>query len=177
MSFAVVNWIDVFTRNEYKDIFLDAVRYMMEHKKMRVFAWCIMTNHVHLVFSVSEPFKPEQVLGDIKRYTSRKLIEAIKSNPKESRREWMLEQFRASGSTTSNTSVHQFWRHDNHPIEIWSDAVIREKINYIYTNPVEAGLVSYPNEYVYSSAIDYWGGKGILGNIEVLDQLYDWKTI
>jgi len=177
VSFAVIDWIDVFTRNEYKDIFLDAVRYSMENKKMKVYAWCIMTNHVHLVFSVSEPLKPEQVLGDIKRYTSRKIIEAIKDNPKESRKEWMLGQFKTAGSKTSNTTCHQFWRHDNKPIEIWSDAVIREKINYIHNNPVEAGLVSSPNEYLYSSAIDYWGGKGLLSNIEVLDQLYEWKTV
>ena len=27
VSFAVVEWIDVFTRNEYKDILLDSLRY------------------------------------------------------------------------------------------------------------------------------------------------------
>jgi hypothetical protein len=35
----------------------------------------------------------------------------------------------------------QFWRHDNHPIELWSNKVIYEKINYIHNNPVEGGLV------------------------------------
>jgi REP element-mobilizing transposase RayT len=175
VSFAVINWMDVFTRNEYKDIFLDTIRYKMDEGKISIFAWCIMTNHVHLIFSVPNPNKPEAVLGDIKRYSARKLIEAIQSNPKESRKEWMIQQFKAAGRNTSNTSQHQFWRHDNHPIELWSDAVIREKVNYIHLNPVEAGMVAYAKDYTYSSAIDYAGEKGLLKNIELLDQLYAWK--
>jgi REP element-mobilizing transposase RayT len=177
VSFAVINWIDVFTRNEYKDTFLDTVRYTMEHGKMSIFSWCIMTNHVHLIFNVPKPFKPELVLGDIKRFSSKRLIEAIKANPRESRKEWMIQQFQTAADHTSNTTQYQFWRHDNHPTELWSDAVIREKIRYIHNNPVEAGLVAYPKDYLYSSAMDYAGEKGLLKGIEVLDQMYDWKRI
>ena len=171
VSFAVVNWIDVFIRNEYKNIVLDSLRYAIEHKTMRVFAWCIMTNHVHLIFSVSEPNKPELVLGDIKRFTSKKLIEAISTNPKESRREWLIEQFINAGKSGSNTTKHQFWRHDNKPIELWSNAVIKQKVDYIHNNPVEEGYVFTAYEYLYSSAVDYAGGQGLLKGIEVIDQV------
>jgi REP element-mobilizing transposase RayT len=175
VSFAVINWIDVFTRNEYKDIFLDSLRFTMEKGNIRVFAWCIMTNHVHLVFNVPSPNKPELVLGNIKRYSSKQIIRSIQTNPKESRKEWMMQQFRDAGKSTSNTTQHQFWRHDNHPIELWSDGVIKEKINYIHNNPVEAALVANAKDYLYSSAIDYFGEKGLLANIEILDQVYGWK--
>ena len=47
VSFAVVEWIDVFTRNEYKDILLDSLRYCQQEKGMEIYAWCIMSNHVH----------------------------------------------------------------------------------------------------------------------------------
>jgi REP element-mobilizing transposase RayT len=57
---------------------------------MEVFAWCIMTNHVHLVFRSAGDYKPEDLLGDFKRFTSRKIIQAIIENPKESRKEWLL---------------------------------------------------------------------------------------
>jgi REP element-mobilizing transposase RayT len=50
ISFAVVEWLDVFTRNEYKDIILDSLRYCQKEKGMEIFAWCIMTNHIHLIF-------------------------------------------------------------------------------------------------------------------------------
>ena len=171
VSFAVVNWIDVFTRNEYKNIVLETIDYSMKNKGMKIYAWCIMTNHVHLIFSVSEPNKPELVLGDIKRFTSKKLIEAISTNPKESRREWLIEQFINAGKSGSNTTKHQFWRHDNKPIELWSNAVIKQKVDYIHNNPVEEGYVFAAHEYLYSSAVDYAGGQGLLKGIEVIDQV------
>lgn len=168
VSFAVVEWIDVFTRNEYKDIFLESLAYCQTNKGMEIFAWCIMTNHVHLVFRVLGEAKPELVLGDLKRFTSRKLTSAIAKNPRESRKNWMLQQFSNAGANTSNTTKYQFWRHDNKPIELWSNKVISEKIRYIHNNPVVEGLVQYAQEYLYSSARDYAGEKGYLDNMIVV---------
>lgn len=135
---------------------------------MEIFAWCIMTNHIHLVFRVSGPNEPQHVLGDSKRYTSKKLIKTIEENPKESRRERLLETFRSAGARSSNTTKHQFWRHDNKPIELWSNKVIDEKINYIHRNPVEAGIVHHPADYLYSSARYYAGEKGYLNDVIVV---------
>ncbi|WP_317039620.1 hypothetical protein [Sinomicrobium oceani] len=50
---------------------------------------------------------------------------------------------------------------------MWSNKVIQEKVSYIHNNPVEAGLVSKPQDYLYSSATDYAGGKGLLDHIIV----------
>ena len=128
-----------------------------------------MTSHVHLVFRSAGEYKPEDLLGDIKRFTNRKIIQAIIENPKESRKEWLLEQFKKAAEQSSNVNKYQFWRHDNKPIELWSNKVIAEKINYIHYNPVEEGLVYRPEDYVYSSARDYSGEKGLLNNVIVLD--------
>jgi REP element-mobilizing transposase RayT len=168
VSFAVVDWIDVFTRNEYKNILLDNLAYCQKHKGMEVFAWCIMTNHVHLVFRSSTDKSPEQILGDFKRHTSKQLIKTISENPQESRKTWLLEQFRKAALASSNVRDFQFWRHDNKPIELWSNKVIDEKINYIHYNPVEAGLVFSPEHYLYSSAADYAGEKGLLEDVIVI---------
>jgi len=167
VSFALIEWLDVFTRNEYKEILIESLSYCQENKGMQIIAWCIMTNHVHLVFRSVESRKPELLLGDFKRFTSKKLVKAIKDNPKESRRELLLDQFKIAASKSSNVNEYQFWRHDNKPIELWSNKVISEKIIYIHQNPVKAGLVFRAEDYVYSSAIDYSGEKGLLSNIVV----------
>ncbi len=49
VSFATVNWIDVFICREYKDIVVDSLIYCIEHKDMELYAWCIMSSHVHLI--------------------------------------------------------------------------------------------------------------------------------
>lgn len=169
VSFAVVEWLDVFTRNEYKDILIDSLTYCQEHKGMEIFAWCIMTNHMHLVFRSMKGQDPALLLGDFKRFTSKAIVKAIKENPRESRKEFLLEQFKKAGTKASNVKEYQFWRHDNKPIELWSNIVIQEKINYIHKNPVDAGLVYYPEDYIYSSASDYVDKKGILDNVVVFE--------
>ena len=68
---------------------------------------------------------------------------------------------------SSNVNKCQFWRHDNKPIELWSNKVIDEKINYIHNNPVDEGLVFRPEDYVYSSARYYSGEKGLLDVIVI----------
>jgi len=169
VSFAVVEWLDVFTRKEYKNILVSNLAYCQQNKGMEIFAWCIMTNHVHLVFRSTGARAPEQLLGDFKRHTSKQLVKAIIENPQESRKEWLLEQFKKAGMSSSNVRDYQFWRHDNKPIELWSNKVIDEKINYIHQNPVEEGYVFKAEDYIYSSAIDYAGEKGMLENVIVIN--------
>lgn len=126
VSFAVVEWTNVFTRNEYKNTLLDSLHFCQKEKGMEVFAWCIMTNHVHLIFRSVGKQKPELLLGDYKRFTSKEIVKEIKDNPKESRKKWLLNQFLKAGSRASNVKEYQFWNHDNHPIELWSKKVIDE---------------------------------------------------
>ncbi len=168
VSFAVIEWLDVFTRNEYKNIVIDSLRYCQKEKGMEIFAWCIMTNHVHLIFRSINGQKPELLLGDFKRFTSKAIVKTIQENPRESRKEWMLEQFEKAGQKSSNVRKYQFWRHDNKPIELWSNKVIDEKVNYIHNNPVSGGFVYKPEEYLYSSAKDYAGDIGLLEGVIVL---------
>lgn len=167
VSFAVVDWLDVFTRNEYKNILIDSLSFCQREKGMEIYAWCIMTNHVHLVFRSTTSYKPELLLGDYKRFTSRAIVKAIEQNPNESRKDDLLRTFRLEGSKASNVTNFQFWRHDNRPIELWSNYVIFQKINYTHQNPVKAGYVIHPEDYLYSSAIDYAGGKGLLDGVVV----------
>ena len=127
-----------------------------------------MTNHVHLIFRSAGKQKPELLLGDLKRFTSKEVVQAIIDNPKESRKKNLLEQFLKAGSKASNVNKYQFWRHDNHPIELWSNKVLDEKIDYIHNNPVQEGYVFRPEDYLYSSAIDYAGGKGLLDDVIVV---------
>jgi REP element-mobilizing transposase RayT len=168
ISFAVVDWIDVFSRSDYKNIIIDSLHYCQKEKGMEIFAWCIMSNHIHLVFRSVQNQNPELLIGDLKRFTSKAIVKAIINNPKESRKEWLIDHFEKAGKKSSNVNKYQFWRHDNKPIELWSSKVIDEKINYIHNNPVEEGIVFKPEDYVYSSAIDYCGEKGILNDVIVI---------
>ncbi|MCC6753351.1 MAG: transposase [Saprospiraceae bacterium] len=168
VSFATVKWIDVFTRQEYKEIFINSLKYCQNHKGMIIHAWCLMSNHVHLVFSTIKKGKHSEILRDLKKFTSKKLLESIKNNRQESRKEWMLAILSDAGQNNSNNKEYQFWQQDNHPIEIYSPKVIAQKLAYIHNNPVKSGIVSEAEHYLYSSASNYCGQKGLL-EVEILD--------
>lgn len=127
----------------------------------------MMTNHVHLVFRSVKGQHPAFLFGDLKRFTIKVIVKAIKVNPRESRKEFLLDEFRKAGAKTSNVKEYQFWRYHNKPIELWSNKVIWEKISYSHNNPVEAGLVYKPHDYIYSSALDYIDEKGLVDNVVV----------
>ena len=89
VTFTVVYWFDVFIRNEYKEIFLDSLKYCIANKGLEVCGWCIMTSHVHLIIGSNREKLPD-IVCDMKKYTSLKIIQAIKNNKSESRRDWLL---------------------------------------------------------------------------------------
>ena len=72
VSFAVINWIDLFIRNQYKNIVLDSLSFCQQNKGLELFAWCIMTSHLHLIMGTRKQ-NMEDILRDFKSYTSRQL--------------------------------------------------------------------------------------------------------
>ena len=72
----------------------------------------------------------------------------------------MMKIFRQGGKKQKKKSAQQLWQYNNHPEEVYSPKFTLSKIKYIHNNPVEAGLVSRPENYFFNSAVDYSGGKG-----------------
>lgn len=66
VTFTVVAWIDVFSRELYKEMFVKSLHYCCEHKGLILHAWIIMTNHVHLIISSTDN-KIEYLVRDIKK--------------------------------------------------------------------------------------------------------------
>jgi REP element-mobilizing transposase RayT len=93
-----------------------------------------------------------ELLRDFKKHTSKKILEAIENNPQESRKEWLLWMFERAGKKQGNITKYQFWQHHNKPIELWSEKVITQKIDYIHNNPIESGFVTNVVDWKYSSA-------------------------
>ena len=92
MTFTVVEWLDVFTRMEYRNILLDSIRFCQANKNLLLHAWCLMSNHIHMIGSSKEA-KLSDILRDLKKYTGRQIIQALENNARESRKEWMLPIF------------------------------------------------------------------------------------
>jgi len=89
-----------------------------------------------------------------RRHTSKTIIQQIKDEP-ESRREWLLENFKKAANEHPKSREYKFWQDGYHPVELYSPGFIKQKLDYIHNNPVEEMLVQYPWEYMFSSARNY----------------------
>lgn len=131
VSFATVNWIDVFTRRLYRDIVVESLNYCIKEKGLVVYAWVIMSNHVHLVVRTRKE-SLEGIMRDMKSHTSRTIVKSIKENPQESRREWMVWMFERAGVRNSNNLKIQFWQQNNKPIELNRESFdVDQAVSYI----------------------------------------------
>jgi REP-associated tyrosine transposase len=167
LTFTVIDWIDVFTRKEYKVVIADSLNYCIENKGLEVYAWCLMSNHLHLVCRAKENFKISDIIRDFKKFTSKGILRMIEKEP-ESRKEWMLYRFLYAGKFDNRVAKYKFWQETNHAILLDNTRLIEQRINYTHENRVRAMIVSQAEDYLYSSARDYAGEKGFVNVQTVL---------
>jgi REP element-mobilizing transposase RayT len=162
LTMTVVNWIDVFTRPVYKHIIIDALIYNQENKGLIISAWCLMSNHLHLIAEADEGHNLSDILRDFKKFTSKAIVKEIGENPEESRKKWILSEFEFAGRYKSNIKNYKFWQDGNEAKEIHSNSFLEQKLGYIHDNPVKAEIVENAEEYIYSSAKNYVGEQGLI---------------
>ena len=162
ITFATVQWIDVFTRSDYVIILIESLAYCQKEKGLPVHAFCIMPNHLHLIVSAANS-NLSDIIRDFKKFTSAKTLKAIEDNTKESRTNRMLWIFKKAGENNNRNTSYQFWQQENHPIECSTEDTLPTRMNYLDENPVRAGFVWKNEDYRYSSAVDYYTTrKGLL---------------
>ena len=162
VTFTVHQWADVFTRCIYIDIVIESLRYCQKEKGLKIYAWVIMSNHIHLIMR-SETNNLSDIIRDFKKYTSSKIVKAIESNKKESRRNCLPVRQTGLLWLLKKDDKIWFWEEGYHGVEITSPDFFETKLNYIHLNPVRAKIVERAEDYYYSSCADYLGTrKGIL---------------
>ena len=162
ITMTVVEWLDVFTRPRYKDLIIQSLRYCQQHKGLELYAYCLMSNHLHLIARAAEGFELSAIMRDFKKFTSKKMVEDVGRNPQESRRRLLEWVFEKQGQFNPNNTYVQFWQQPSHSIELTSVAVTQQKLDYIHQNPVRAGICYRPEDYLYSSASFYAGLEAVL---------------
>jgi len=170
LTFQVVGWVDLFTRKAYRDIIIDSLKYCQQNKGLSLFAYVIMSNHLH-VLAQSETGNLSSIIRDFKNHTAKKFLEILNSE-EESRRNWLKMVFEYHALNKNQT--FQIWTHENHAEHIYSQKFIEQKVDYIHYNPVRAGIVEKPEDYIYTSARNYAELDYVLDVIKVT---FLWKTV
>jgi REP element-mobilizing transposase RayT len=161
LTMTIVDWIDLFTRVNHKQLLVDSLKYCQENKGLNIFGWCLMPGHLHMIANTDEPFQLSDVVRDFKRHTSTSLIAQIIDQP-ESCREWLLERFRFAATIHPKNKEFKVWKDKNHAIELFTERVTWQKLNYIHKNPVVDKVIHNEQDYLFSSARNYYGLPHVL---------------
>ncbi|HEX4374564.1 MAG TPA: transposase, partial [Puia sp.] len=106
-------------------------------------AFVIMNNHLHIIWQIKSGHKKENVQRDLLKFTGQQIKEdMIRNHP------LVLKHFEVNAKDRK----YQFWERNSLSIDLYSEKVFLQKLEYIHANPVKAGLCLLPEEYKYSSA-------------------------
>jgi REP element-mobilizing transposase RayT len=166
VTWSVVNWLPLFENPWYRQIVLDSLAHLREHKSTQVNAFVVMATQAHAVLWPRDGIDVSDVLRDFKRHTSR----AISREAAKREDNGHLQVFAAARlSHRSGRGEYQVWQEGSHPEAIYSDDFSRQKIEYVHNNPVRAGLVNKAEDWEYSSARAYLLGEPTYPETDIMD--------
>lgn len=167
VTFTIVDWIDIFTRPAYKQLIVDSLIYCQQNKGLEIYAYCLMTNHLHLLVSAQQPANLPDIIRDFKKHTNKQIIKLIEQK-NESRKDWIMYRFVYNAKYNNRIKDYKVWQDGYHGIACDNSKISVQKLDYIHNNPVTAGIVAEPEHYLYSSASNYAGQKGLM-NVLLID--------
>ncbi len=151
----ILHWLPIFTRKESVQIVIDCLKYLQEHHNLKLYAYVILENHLHMVVQSNDLVK---TMKSFKQYTAKELLILLKKENAKT----ILEQLKFYKKAHHKATNYQVWEEGYQPKLIQNDSMMINKINYIHQNPVKRGYVDKAEHWRYSSARDYEGVEGLI---------------
>ena len=145
----VLEWKRLLANEQYKDIVVESLRFLVKNKRIVLYAFVIMDNHIHLLWECVYPHKREDVQRDFLKYTAQMIIKDLRNDHPE-----LLQELYAGAKDRK----HQVWERNPLTVDVYSEEALRTKLHYVHNNPVKANLCLQPEDYKYSSASFYSTG-------------------
>ena len=152
-----LEWKKLLQPDKYKDIVISSMKFLVKDKRVRIFSFVIMDNHIHLIWQMLPDNDPEAVQRDFLKYTAQRIKKDLEKN-----HPLVLAQFKVDAKDRE----YQFWERNALSVELRNHPVFIQKLEYIHWNPVKAGMCKLPEEYKYSSALFYETGIDNWGFLE-----------
>ena len=145
----IYEWQPILADDQYKNIIIESLQFLVSNKRIGLNAFVIMSNHIHLIWQALNSFTPSAIQASFMKYTAQQIKRLItKNNP----------DILAGFEVNKYDREYQIWKREPLSIELITESMFIQKMEYIHFNPVSAGLCNVPEEYYYSSAKFYFDG-------------------
>jgi len=136
-------WLPLISASTEKEIILQSLQFLTDQKKITIYAFVLMDNHFHIIWRIKQGYKRADVQRDFLHYTAKEILKNLKKNNAE-----LVEKIEVN----LKDRKYQVWQRNSLSIELRTEKVYNQKLDYIHNNPVKAGLCILAEEYNYSSA-------------------------
>jgi putative transposase len=137
-----LKWQRLLQPDEHKDIIMNSLKFLVDDKRIWLYGYVIMPNHIHLMWCKQDAWLEKNVQQMFLKYTAQQIkFRLIEHNPQE------LENY----ISTQNDRDYHFWERKPYSAAMHNREVASQKIDYMHYNPVKAGLCEMPEQYKFSS--------------------------
>ncbi|MBI5887980.1 MAG: transposase [Deltaproteobacteria bacterium] len=155
MTCTVMEWLPIFTSPDISGILLESWRCQRRNEGLRLYGYVILENHMHFI---AQAERLDKCLSSFKSFTAGRIL----SHLEEQQAKHLLTRLRFSKRAHKSNREYQFWQEGSHAELVFSDEMMREKLDYIHANPVKRGYVDRAEQWRYSSARSYAGEAGLV---------------
>lgn len=146
-----LNWNNLLVDDARKNIITNSLRYLVNDKRIWLYGFVIMPNHIHILWSKQDEWISKNIQLSFMKYTAQQLkFHLIDTNSLSE-----LVQYKSS----QHDREYQFWERRPWKARLPNRDVIAEKLHYIHMNPVKAGLCDKEEDYKYSSCAYYYSNS------------------
>jgi putative transposase len=152
-------WLKLLETDEAKQLIIEALRYRIAVGQIKVCAFVIMPNHIHLIWRIQNGYDLEDVQRDFLKYTAKELIALLKRKEGEGGLEKLFVGLK--------DRTFQVWKRNSMSIDLVHEWFFNQKFDYLHNNPCQPhwNLAERPEDYRYSSALYYEDGTDEFGII------------
>lgn len=134
----------------YNNIVIDSLKHQLFEHNAALTAYVIMPHHLHMLVFIPENESLIDFMKDFKKYTSTKIRQQLETD----NYSVQIERLRENAEKYPK-QVFKLWMDRYDDLVLTEDKTIQQKFDYIHMNPVRAGFVEKPEDWVYSSARNY----------------------
>lgn len=155
LTCTVLEWLPVFIKPEAVQVILNSWKFLRLDSGLQLYGYVILENHLHCIAHSTD------LSRDIRRfrsYTARQIIDHLQT----AKAFGLLSRLKSAKKIHKSDREYQLWQERVHAELIMSDDMMRQKLEYIHSNPIQRGYVDLPEHWRYSSARNYAGDEGLI---------------
>lgn len=136
-------------------IVLDSLTFLQTERKVLIYGYVIMENHLHAIVQGKELAKKLRLA---KSFMARQIVDILRVDGNSK----LLNQIKFRKLKHKIKCDYQVWEEGFHPKQLFNNEMVSQKLEYLHFNPVKCGFVDRPEHWRYSSARNYLALEGLI---------------